>query len=84
MTDLVTEDVHDVFDLDDASDRELLLTILGEVAEIRKEHNETVARINGLLETLMPHVEQVGPMIEALANNPMFKMLAGGGKKEKK
>jgi hypothetical protein len=68
---------------DGMSDRELLIAVLVELKSVRVEHAETVAKVNGLLEGMAPHLEQVGPMIDALANNPMFRMLAGGGGKKK-
>lgn len=66
------------------SDRELLERVLVELKEVRREHNETVAKVNAFLEGLAPHLEQIAPMIDALAQNPMFRMLAGGGKKKEK
>lgn len=63
------------------TDRELLERVLIELKEVRAEHADTVAKVNGLLTALEPYIEQVGPMIDALASNPMFRMLAGGKKK---
>lgn len=67
-------------EIDGLSDRELLERVLVELKEVRREHAETVAQVNSLLESLKPHIEQVGPMIDALASNPMFRMLTGGKK----
>lgn len=66
---------------DGMTDRELLIAVLVELKSVRQEHAETVQRVGDVLDNLAPHLEAVGPMIEALAANPMFRMLAGGKKK---
>jgi len=65
---------------DGMTDRDLLIAVLVELKSVRREHNDTVTKVNDVLTNLAPHLEAVGPMIEALAKNPMFRMLAGGKK----
>jgi hypothetical protein len=60
-----------------------LLIIEEKLDNLIAGHSEVVTKVNDVLTNLAPHLEAVGPMIEALANNPMFKMLAGGGGKKK-
>jgi uncharacterized coiled-coil DUF342 family protein len=54
-----------------------------EVAEIHREHTETVEQIDGMIKKLEPHIETIGPMIDQLSSHPLLRMLGAGSKKEK-
>jgi hypothetical protein len=44
-------------------------------------HAETVGHVETLVQKVEPHLAELGPMIDAIASNPMFKMLTGGKKR---
>jgi hypothetical protein len=46
-------------------------------------HNEMVEKVNGLITSVEPHLADLGPLIDAIASNPVFRMFTGGKKPPK-
>jgi hypothetical protein len=50
---------------------------------LMRAHNEMVAKVNGIIAELSPHLEQVGPMLDTIQNSSMMRMMFGTGKAKK-
>lgn len=40
-------------------------------------HNEMVEKVNATIGAIEPHLKEIAPLVDAIANNPMFKMFTG-------
>jgi hypothetical protein len=57
--------------------------VMVELAKFRAEHTAMVEQVQKLIASVEPYIKDIAPMIDAIANNPMFKMFTGtkGSKK---
>lgn len=79
MASMITDVIENTVTLDDIMG--VLVLIDAKIDALSAAHSETVGNVDALVKKVEPHLAELGPMIDAIANNPMFKMLAGGSKK---
>lgn len=65
--------------MDSMGERELLVTILTELRELRTAHNEMVTKVNSVIDEFAPHIPRITELVDSVANSPVMKMF--GGKK---
>lgn len=94
MTDLITPEygtpaphsfsgVADILienDMESMGDRELLITILSELRDLKMAHNEVVTKVNDVIAEFAPHIPRITELVDSVANSPVMKMF-GGSKK---
>jgi hypothetical protein len=56
-------------------------SIEGKVDTFVEAFDKTLENVNAVIAKIEPHLENLGPMIDSLANNPMFRMFTGGKKR---
>lgn len=61
-------------------ERELLITILNELRDLKLAHNEMVEKVNKVIEEFAPHIPRITELVDSVANSPVMKMF-GGSKK---
>ena len=79
-----TNPIHDVGVLADSGgdiNTIILRRIEAKIDALTTAHAETVSHVETLVQKVEPHLAELGPMIDAIASNPMFKMLTGGKKR---
>jgi hypothetical protein len=59
----------------------ILLRIEEKIDNLTAAHSATVTQVDSLVKAVEPHIAEIAPMIDAIANNPMFRMMTGGKKK---
>jgi hypothetical protein len=47
------------------------------LTQLVASHNEIVDKVNNLITTVEPHIAEIAPTIDAIANHPMLKMFIG-------
>lgn len=67
-------------DMDSMGERELLITILTEIRELKTAHNEMVVKVNTVINEFAPHIPRITELVDSVANSPVMKMFGGKSK----